>query len=229
MFSKAHSRLGTAGFVVAIVALIAALAGTAFAAASLTGKEKKEVAKIAKKFAGKRGPTGPAGPQGSKGDPGPKGDKGDRGERGEKGEKGDPGPTETTLPPGKLSTGLWSFFTPPAAGSFITISFPLRVEPEPAEWEPGVNWIGPGEPSTTECPGTATQPDAAPGQICLYASNVTNAGSSETHQPIEVNTLTADRTSGVVAEFRTEEASSESYGWGSWAVRAACPPAEPSC
>lgn len=67
MFSKLHSRLGTAGLVVAIVALVAALAGTAFAATALNGTQKKEVEKIAKKLAGKQGPKGATGATGATG------------------------------------------------------------------------------------------------------------------------------------------------------------------
>ncbi|HEX6665459.1 MAG TPA: hypothetical protein VF081_02560 [Solirubrobacterales bacterium] len=75
MLSKLHSRLGTAGFIVAIVALIAAVAGTAFAATGLNSKQKKEVKSIAKSVAGTgapgpAGPAGPAGPKGADGAPG---------------------------------------------------------------------------------------------------------------------------------------------------------------
>ncbi|HEX5610067.1 MAG TPA: hypothetical protein VFX45_08250 [Solirubrobacterales bacterium] len=81
MLSKLHSRLGTAGFVVAIVALIAALAGTAFAAAGLNSKQKKEVKSIAKSFQG-TGPQGPAGPAGPAGTAGAKGADGAAGKDG---------------------------------------------------------------------------------------------------------------------------------------------------
>jgi hypothetical protein len=91
MFSKLHSRFGTAGLVVAIVALVAAVAGTALAASgALTSKQKKEVEKIAKKFAGKQGPAGAAGPAGSAG---PAGAAGPAGSAGPTGAKGDTGAT----------------------------------------------------------------------------------------------------------------------------------------
>jgi hypothetical protein len=56
MISRIHSKLGTAGLVVALVALVVALTGVAFAASGLNSKQKKEVKKIAKQFAGKQGP-----------------------------------------------------------------------------------------------------------------------------------------------------------------------------
>ena len=74
MISRIHSKLGTAGFIVAIVALVAAL-GVALAASGLNSKQKKEVKKIAKQFArqspgpgrhralAQLGETGAAGPK----------------------------------------------------------------------------------------------------------------------------------------------------------------------
>lgn len=92
MISRIHSKLGTAGFIVAIVALVAALSGVAIAASGLNGKQKKEVKKIAqteaKKFSGVPGPPGPAGPAGPAGAAGPKGDKGDTGSQGSAGAAG---------------------------------------------------------------------------------------------------------------------------------------------
>lgn len=81
MLSKLHSRLGTAGFVVAIVALVAAVGGTAIAATGLNSKQKKEVKSIAKSVAGTGapGPAGPVGPAGSAGAQGPAGAPGQNG------------------------------------------------------------------------------------------------------------------------------------------------------
>lgn len=94
MLSRLHSKLGTAGLVVAIVALVAALAGTALAAKDvLTKQEKKQVEKIAKKYAGKNGATGPQGPQGPQGVPGKDGAPGQTGATGPAGPSGPTGPT----------------------------------------------------------------------------------------------------------------------------------------
>jgi hypothetical protein len=146
MLSKLHSRLGTAGFIVAIVALIAAVAGTAFAATGLNSKQKKEVKSIAKSVAepGAPGAPGPAGPQGPKGDQGPAGKDGagvttalatpaectNGGVKiiagggtakvcnGADGAPGGGGGSgfAKTLPPGETETGLWSISTPPFPG-----------------------------------------------------------------------------------------------------------------
>jgi Collagen triple helix repeat (20 copies) len=143
MISRIHSKLGTAGLVVAIVALVAALGGGAYAAQQgLNGKQKKEVKKIAKKFAGKPGPAGPQGPKGDTGAAGPAGKDGTNGTDGTDGDDGAPGAKgeagmcsaeepECSLAPGGVLTGVWS-----AAGgeddlALASISFPVRVSPAP--------------------------------------------------------------------------------------------------
>jgi hypothetical protein len=96
MFSRIHSKLGTAGLIVAVVALVAALGGGAYAANNgLNGKQKNEVKKLAKKFAGKRGAKGAKGAKGDPGDPGTPGTNGLPGDPGEKGGKGDNGKSAT--------------------------------------------------------------------------------------------------------------------------------------
>lgn len=217
MFSRIHQRLGTAGFVVAVVALVAALSGSAFAAKQFITKQ--EAVKIAKKYAGKRGPTGPAGPQGPAGSPGARGS---TGSQGLEGATGPAGPTETELPPGKTSTGEWSFSGKGVFGTLFTISFPLRVKPAPT-----FHWIGPGESSTTECPGSASVPKAEPGQLCVYAASVEHAGEGSSHRPVFTGVYTSDRTSGLVGEFEIQSGE-EGFGYGSWAVTA-CPEEEPAC
>jgi hypothetical protein len=154
MFSRLHSKLGTAGLVVAIIALVAALTGAAFAAGGLTVKEKKQVAKIAKKYAGKPGAQGPVGPAGPKGDVGPIGPSGSQGEPGAAGADGEDGACSDgqpscVLPPGATLAGHWSVgasgavpgtYTPNGEGKvtiqatgFITtsISFNLQLAEKP--------------------------------------------------------------------------------------------------
>jgi len=136
MLSRIQSKLGTAGLIVAVVALVAALGGAAFAASSkLTSQEKKEVKKIAKKVAkpGPKGDTGPAGPQGPKGDPGAKGDKGDPGNPGQRGQAGMCSEEEPTclLPEEATAKGMYSIAFTGTEKDFVSISFPLSVEPPP--------------------------------------------------------------------------------------------------
>jgi hypothetical protein len=156
MISRIHTKLGTAGLIVAIVALVAALTGAAFAAGGLTKQQEKQVKKIAKKYAGKPGPAGPqgpVGPQGAKGDPGAKGETGSEGKQGLRGEAGEAGEAgmcseenpECTLGEGAELTGVWAASGGEDDAALAAISFPVRVSPAPkalypAEFEflPGV-------------------------------------------------------------------------------------------
>lgn len=202
MLSRIHSKLGTAGLVIAVVALVAALTGAAFAAGGLTKQQEKQVKKIAKRYAGKRGPkgatgatgaTGPQGPAGSKGDQGPKGDKGDRGDKGERGEPGEAGVCSETnpecvLPSEATETGVW-YVSPKM--NFVLMSFNIPLENAPSAIvyvkangqerfvEGGVE----KERTPLHCHGSAESPAADAGYVCMYAIfengevNLVNEGS----------------------------------------------------
>ena len=184
MIRRIRAQLGPAGFVVAIVALIAALAGGAYAAGQpgLNGKQKKQVKSIAKGFqgtgpAGKDGAAGPtgkdgaAGPTGKDGAAGPQGPAGPTGPTGPAGAPGAPGLTgfTATLPSEETEKGAWSFVSNGATEEFEAISFPIPlsnadaedivVELRSAEVSPNAN-----------CPGTAENPEAVPGVLCVYTS-----------------------------------------------------------
>jgi len=213
MLKRIHSKLGTAGLVVAVVALIAAVAGTAFAAGGLTKKQEKRVVKIAKKYAGKTGAQGPKGDPGPAGGPGPKGDqgsKGDEGKQGPRGEEGPPGPTETTLPPGKTETGVWSVSGKGLHVYYADISFPLRLATGPQV-------ISNPEESPDLCPGSVGQPEAAPGYFCLYGNESFSNGFYVGF------VIGPDPTSGLVLEFQSPEEENLASGAGSWAVTEPCP------
>jgi hypothetical protein len=168
MFSRLHGKLGTAGLVVAIVALVAALTGAAFAAGGLTKQQEKQVKKIAKKYAGKPGPAGPQGPAGApgaKGDAGAKGDKGEKGEPGERGLEGSEGSPWTAggvLPAGETETGTWAYGFSKQPIFFAPVSFPIPLTSAPT---PEI--LGEGATSAN-CPGSAEEPSAEPGFLCVY-------------------------------------------------------------
>ncbi len=242
MVSRIHERLGTAGFVIAILALITALGGTAIAAVGLNGKQKKEVTKIAKKYAGKNGQDGApgaAGPQGPKGDDGGKGVAGSEGKQGEQGPPGAHGEDGACsiaepvclLPAGATVTGDWSFIVPAggaetngAEAAFVTANFPLQATSPPEfRWIGKEEWLEPGdEPfDATACPGSVSEPAAAPGLVCFYAGDVFNAGTGNRRAPcVGPETYTGDRNSGVTVLFCIKNAANEAYGWGSWAATA---------
>jgi hypothetical protein len=205
MLSKVHNKLGTAGLVVAIMALVVALGGAAYAALpGLNSKQKKEVKKIAKTVPGKDGAQGP---KGDTGPLGPKGDPGQQGPKGDPGAEGPPGPTETELPPGKTMTGTWSLRDKGLPWYRVNISFPLRVVPAPA--------LGETE-DVSQCPGSAADPQAAPGYFCLYTvGEPTNTFLGFPETP--------DGTSGMILEFPAVNEEEPVGALGSWAVTQPCP------
>jgi len=174
MYRRIREKFSPAALTLSVIAVVLALVGGAFAAGGgLTGKQKKEVKKIAKTFAGKpgaEGKAGPEGPVGAKGEPGAKGDPGAPGAEGPEGPEGPPGPpgpTETKLPSGQTLTGLWELNEEGLEEPFLTISYALRVEPAPTLNY--INLAGEAKEGAVEnCPGTAAEPKADPGNLCIY-------------------------------------------------------------
>lgn len=154
--------------------------------------------------AGPRGATGPAGPAGPAGAQGPQGPAGADGEDGADGAPGAPGedgedgadgapgaPGEDgedgvdatfdggPLDPGVTMKGVWSvpILNPAAATQVaVTISYPIRL----AAGIIGTNkhYIASGGAVPAGCSGTATNPGADPGHLCVFATNNGAAGST---------------------------------------------------
>jgi hypothetical protein len=230
MLSRIHSKLGTAGLVVAVVALVAALTGAAFAAGGLTKQQEKQVKKIAKKYAGKRGPVGPQGPAGAagpKGDTGAKGDTGGTGPEGPEGPEGSPWTAGGVLPSGESETGRWSV-SPNAPGQeFVSLSFNIPLAQAPSEiafvrengqerffnldtfeWE---------ERTPLFCPGTVNDPEAEPGKVCVYVEKETQNVEGPTVN-LERKILEAFRLSTTGATFAATREASNAYAFGTWVV-----------
>jgi hypothetical protein len=106
-------------------------------------------------------------PQATTGPRGPKGDKGETGPKGEPGQQGEPGPLLDTLESGQTLYGKYYALDNPAqSGQFaidvISYQFPL---PEiPADHD-----LPPGAQGTAECPGSADDPLAQQGHLCVYS------------------------------------------------------------
>jgi len=212
MISRIHQKLGTAGFVLSIVALVAALAGGAYAA-GVSAPEKKLIQKEAKKYGKKFAKAGPAGPQGPAGAPGLKGDKGDKGDTGEQGkqgiqgiqgiqgEPGDPWTAGGVLPEEESLLGNWSAI-PLGGGDLSSISFNIPLADAPT-----LKYLKEGEGETAECPGTAEEPEAAPGFLCVYTLG--EEGGAGFIQAFSVNPY------GATLQFGTGE-----FYLGTWAVTA---------
>ena len=186
--------------------------------------------------AGAKGETGPAGTNGSNGEKGEKGEKGTNGTNGVAGTTGSTGPAgpagpvgpQGPLQSGKTETGSWG-----AIGTVTlaenknlqaseqevrseAISFTLPVEEAvtPVFLEAGVS-------KTSECPGTAEKPEAAPGFLCVYS--VEDAGI----EPSTIVFFQAGRpalgasSAGTVMKIKvTEETGKLFQAFGAWAVTA---------
>ena len=139
----------------------------------------------------------------------PSGERGPAGPRGEPGERGEPGPLATVLPSGKTLTGIYA-----AQGKYVngfqpflqTISFqpPLNSAPK-------LNLLEVGDGPTAACPGSAKEPQAAPGNLCVYEA--LNTSGSEL--AIEKSIVGAKRGVALIAAIPTGENFSFQ---GSWAV-----------
>jgi hypothetical protein len=163
-------------------ALFIALGGTSYAAVSkLLPKNSVGSAQVVngslrtvdlstRAVAALKGNQGPAGPKGDAGPPGPKGDPGVQGPKGDPGATGPAGPfPEGNLPSGKTLRGVWNLGdTAAAANSFVENDIPFEYQFASA---PTANFIPFGGTPPAACPGTAANPQAAPGNLCVYEVN----------------------------------------------------------
>lgn len=120
---------------------------------------------------GPKGATGPQGPQGSQGPAGATGATGADGATGASGATGFSGFTET-LPSGKTETGYWALepMTKEGGQALSALSYPIPLA-APIQQSSNLHYLKAGEGPTQECPGSANNPQAAPGQLCIYALN----------------------------------------------------------
>jgi hypothetical protein len=197
MLSPLRNHFGIPG-VISVTALVFAMLGGAYAAnnsgdgsgkatASAKAKRGPKGPRGATGPAGPAGPVGPAGPKGEtgaagqNGAQGPQGEQGDQGTQGTQGPQGVPGPQGEPwtagggLPPGETETGAWSAGDGSigALGVYvvdtaISFSLPLAAELD----ETHVVLMGEGESSTTECPGSANNPQASAGYLCVYVGSL---------------------------------------------------------
>jgi hypothetical protein len=118
-----------------------------------------------------------------------------------------------TLPPGKSEMGMWALSVPPAnpvlgkSQAVASISFVI-----PLESAPTAHYLKDKETPTSECPGTAEEPKAEPGQLCMYASE-------EFAAPSELLFGTATY-GAILSSSPLGEAEPGGVAVGSWAVTA---------
>ncbi|HXH77710.1 hypothetical protein [Nocardioides sp.] len=118
---------------------------------------------------GPAGPRGPAGPAGVAGPAGATGAVGATGATGATGLQGAAGPLVDVLPSGRTLRGAFGFgATASGADQFqedaVSLPFPLASDP-------AVTIRPAGALATADCPGTRDNPQAAPGNLCVYVGH----------------------------------------------------------
>ena len=161
------------------------------------------------------------------------------GGKGEKGDAGETGFTET-LPPGKTETGTWSFFytrlhseeEEPYELRRVPISFPIPLATPPSTNECGVDGsrcqvhrVAERQTGSGPCAGgTALEPKAAPGNLCIYEGDMTSSAEGENFYLSPSGGTEVGESGLLWAVFLTPGAiGTEAEGYGSWAVTAPTP------
>ena len=147
---------------ISLIALFAALGGVGWASSLISGKTIKKnsiplnrLSKSARNsLAGKQGQIGPQGPPGS---PGPIGPQGQFAE---------------VVPSGKTLVGAYAEryqATGSGQAHLTAISFGFKFSSAPS-----AHFIALGTTPPAECPGNGLNPQAAPGNLCVYETSMTN-------------------------------------------------------
>lgn len=135
----------------------------------LTGRDVKDGSLKSKDFAVL--PEGPEGPQGPQGKVGPRGPKGDAGEDGTS-------VFASTIPSGETVTGYFGFQNPLASGKTQRVGYSLPVPAPVSLSDDTVNFspsAGGGE-NDASCTGSADNPIAPAGKLCLYSQGASGTG-----------------------------------------------------
>jgi hypothetical protein len=175
---------------------------------------------------GAAGPAGASGPRGLTGPPGPQGSSGPKGEQGTTGPTGLTGPAgargdsfESGLPSGKTLKGIYEI-TDTAAAKGVQDQTTAISETYAAALPsaPQIYFIADGAAPPAACPGSAADPKATAGNLCVYESrNHTNL--AEDPDPFIDPSNQAEGTLGVGIEITANSAGLYDSA-GTWAVTA---------
>lgn len=187
--------------VAAYVALFFSVAGgTAFAAHHYLITSKNQISpKVRSALRSARGPAGTTGSTGATGAPGA---------------TGATGAVALELPSGKTETGVFfaeSTATTSAELASASVSFAVALATAPT---PTLVTAG----TTANCQGSATDPAAAPGYLCVYVGASTNVATSGIYNPYGGNAGSASvYGAGIVID---SAGAGNFYADGTWAVTA---------
>ncbi len=119
-----------------------------------------------------------------------------------------------TLPAGEAETGVWSAINATGSTPSVLLNFSFNI-PLAAGASYTANWINAaGEAkvgSLANCPGSASEPKAVAGNLCVYTTNAEEVATPENM------TFVAEEEEGSVAIFNLESGGS---AFGTWAVAA---------
>jgi len=155
------------------------------------------------------------------------------GEKGAKGPAGSPWAVGGTLPSEATETGAWSFGPlAQSSGGYKTVIASFTVPLASAMALSHAHFISPAEKevienekeeieevTSVECRGDAAEPKAKPGNLCIYARELTNALTLS--GPFTDNPGTNAPGVGTAGALQTFEITGEgAKGYGTWAVTA---------
>jgi hypothetical protein len=141
---------------------------------------------------------------------------GPRGPQGETGATGPAGTVSGTLPSKATLRGVFNVdFIAAAAGQIAggQLSFPMRLPGVPT-----VQFLAEGAPATVSCPGSAMDPQAVPGHLCVYANVFQNSSSLAVCNQECVPSPSADREGALL--YLHAAAAGRAFASGAWAVTA---------
>jgi hypothetical protein len=222
MLSRLKAQLSPA-LVISMIALFVSLGGAGYAAVSVTGKDVKNSSLtgkdvknsslttsdvknkslLANDFKSGQLPQGAQGPQGLQGG---------------KGDTGAAGPFPDELQSGKTLRGTYAIdYMAAAPGAAQRASIPFIFTLASA---PTANLRAPAAASTPDCPGSAANPQAAPGNLCVYQALRDNV-STDCIAEVTTASSSCDQSDKFgTGVFTTATAAGRVENRGSWAVTA---------